>query len=342
MTQTQSTKFTRLSKIAAVAVVFLATSCGGTSTPTNAISTLPVATSTNSTGASPASSPQTTARGASAASSNTASSGRVALPPPVALDKTVWWSPDRDQHGLVKIHFTEAQLDPTGSLQTITLSYTAQNVQPATRYLSFGSETVLKVGGEPTTQPQGKQIQITAGDPTDGKVSFQVDVGATIDNAELVLGEPDTNQTVVPLAPAKAVTTTEPRTGFAVGTVHGLDHSIAINSSILYADTTLGEKAKSVIALTVKATYNGPGGGLIGTSNFMLTMPDGSVTPGVQIVGEPLEPLNAALNIGETSPSQLLGFEVDQPSVGAYTLTYTSSAATDTDKPTAYNFTIAP
>ena len=138
------------------------------------------------------------------------------------------------------------------------------------------------------------------------------------------------------------MTTTEPRTGFAVGTVHGLDHSIAINSSILYADTTLGEKAKSVIALTVKATYNGPGGGLIGTSNFMLTMPDGSVTPGVQIVGEPLEPLNAALNIGETSPSQLLGFEVDQPSVGTYTLIYTSSAATDTDKPTAYNFTIAP
>ena len=118
------------------------------------------------------------------------------------------------------------------------------------------------------------------------------------------------------------------------------DHDITVTSSILYADTTLGRKGKSVLALTVKATYTGPGGGLIGTENFSLHLPNGTDTPGVQIVGEPLEPLNDALNPGETSPSQLVGFEIDQPTVGRYTLSYTPTAATDQDKPTTTTFTV--
>ena len=306
-------------------LVLLAASCSASSTSTGPTTTGARARTTSTP-------PGTTAQ--------VATSLTRALPPAVPLDKTVWWSPDRNQHGLVKIHFTQAQLDPTATIPTITLSYIAQNIQHATRYFSFGSESVLTIAGKPSTQPDGKQLQLTADTTTAGTVAFQVDADATIDAAVLTLGDPDTNQSIVPLSAAAAVTTTEPRTGVVTGTMHGLDHDITVTSSILYADTTLGRKGKSVLALTVKASYTGPGGGLIGTDNFSLHLPNGTDTPGVQIVGEPLEPLNDALNHGETSPLQLLGFEIDQQTAGRYTLTYTSTAATDQDKPTTTTFTV--
>lgn len=331
-----------------------AAACGGTSPSTGATTpagTVDVAT-TAPTGAGTATAPRddhatapTGGGGGGGGGTATIAGGEPAtvvgaLPPPVPLDKTVWWSPDLDQHGLVKIHFTQAQLDPTAPIPTITLTYTAQNIQHSTRFFSFGSESVMTVAGKPSSQPQGTQLQLTADTATAGTVAFQVDATATIDDAVLTLGDPDSNQSVIPLRPTSPVTTTEPRTGFATGTIHGLDHDITVTSSILYADTTLGRKHKSVLALTVNATYTGPGGGLIGTDNFSLRMPDGTNTPGVQIVGEPLEPLNDALNTGQTSASQLLGFEVDQPSNGPYTLTYTSTAATDQDQPATVDFTI--
>lgn len=325
--------------IGALPFVLLAASCSSKTASTSAPAPGPGAAA--STVAEASVKPVATVKpGTTSAPPGVGTTVAVVLAPPVLLDKTVWWSPDLNQHGLIKIHFTQAQLDVVSTIPTITLSFTAQNVQHANRFLSFGNESVLTVHGKSVVQPQSNNLAVTSETASDGKLVFQVDPTATIDDAVLTLGDPDSNQSIVPLQPAKAVTTTEPKIGFATGTIHGLDHNIAIGSSIEYADTTLGQKSKSVIALTVKVTYTGTGGGLIGTNNFTLTMPDGATTPGVQLIGEPLDPLIQDLNPGQISPSQLVGFEVDQPVTGNYTIAYTSAAATDQDKPATSTFTI--
>jgi hypothetical protein len=335
----------------ALGAISMACACGA-STPGPA---QPGQSSGAAAGAAPASSVT-----GSQASGGQASGGQAAPTPSTAqsvvLDKTVWWEADINRHWLFKIHVTKAEVGLVSSpalagiqgLQTpagipsATITFDAQNLQAASRTLSFGSETTLTANGKTSPSPEPNQLDLAASATGSGTLVFQVDPGFRLADATLTLGGSDTNQEIIPLAAATAVTTVAPKVGFLSGKLTGSDWSFAVSNSILYADTTSGQQGKLVMVLTVMATrtsadLHNP----IGPNDFSLVTPDGSTTPGVQVVGEPLDPLNSVGTVGATSPAMTVGFIVAAPGTGSYTLGYASTTLNSSQKTAFPAFSIA-
>jgi hypothetical protein len=277
-------------------------------------------------------------------------------PKTVTLNKTVWWGVQQDLHLVFKIHFATA-LFGSGSaipgstvpglsvpaVPTLTVNFDAENLQSDSRSLSFGSETTITSHGKTATPSGGNPITMAANATASGALTFQVDPSFSLDDAVLQLGGSDTNTSTVPFAASAPVTTFEPKTGFATGKLAGPDHDFSILASRLYADTTPGQKGKFVLVIEMRATFKGPdagGGGLVGAGDFSLKSPDGSTTPGAGIVGESTAPLNANLKVGETSPTQHVGFEIGQPIGGSYSLTYTAAQGSLQDQTAQMSFTV--
>ncbi len=231
------------------------------------------------------------------------------------------------------------------AVPTLTVSFDALNLQSDSRSLSFGSESTVTSHGKTATPAGGNPITMAANATATGALVFQVDPSFSLDDAVLQLGGADTNVSVVPFAASAPVTTFEPKTGFATGKFAGPDHDFGLLASRLYADTTPGQKGKFVLVIEMRATFKGPdagGGGLVGAGDFSLKSPDGSTNPGTGIVGESTAPLNANLKVGETSPTQHVGFEIGQPVAGSYTLTYTASQGQLQGQNAQMTFAVAP
>ncbi len=227
---------------------------------------------------------------------------------------------------------------------TLTVGFDAANLQAATRSLSFGSETTVTSRGNTATPAGGNPVDIAANATTTGNLVFQVDPSFSVDAAVLQLGGADTNASTVPFAPSSPVTTFEPKVGFVTGKLVAPDFDFAFMASRFYADTTPGQKGRYVVVIDMRATFKGPdagGGGLVGIGDFSLKSPDGATTPGTQIVGEAADPLNANLQVGQTSPTQHVGFEVGQPVTGTYTLTYTAAQGQFQGQTANTTFTVA-
>jgi len=177
--------------------------------------------------------------------------------------------------------------------------------------------------------------QIPAGGSNEVEVGWYIDEGFSFDDAVLVFGAQDANGARVPLGGGE-VETDVPFTSAVAGTITVPDVSVVLNEARVSANYEYGNAGKFNVRLPVTVTVGqSPGGIYVGKEQFTLTTPNGDTVLSPQLMSHYLLLCCEVLN--PNPYDTVLGFIVDEPVEGDYTLSYVAGPGAE---PGSVTFTV--
>jgi hypothetical protein len=238
----------------------------------------------------------------------------------IAIDQTFW-------HAGWKVTLGDATLglDERG-VRTVTIDADFENL--SNRTSTFDSQVVLTSGGNAfaDTSTDQELPNVPAGLSNDGLFAIEVDETFTLDDATLVVGNPDNNQAVVPIGPGSPdeLVTLEPLQIAAAGSAAAGPVAFALTGVEVRADLPdwLDEVEEGRLALIVSfevtvGTGIPIGEGVLQDQNVALLLPDGSA---VAVRSDGRSGVNELLQgkEGTTIRGLSVRFIVEQPVEGQY------------------------
>ncbi len=215
--------------------------------------------------------------------------------------------------------------DDLGTVEwTVAIEATFENLGPDTG--TFDAEMVLLAGGETWEDiSRDSDIPSVPGElRQDGTIIFIVDDTFDFEDASLQVGSADQNQAVVPLgAGGGDLVALEPEQPSVTGQIALELITLDFDGAELRADIPLthGEMDDGKLHLTLdfSATSRKGGNWSINVTDFALTFSDGTSVPAFSGNNVSLPGNDSGLTTGDL----FVGFEVDDPAAGEYTLRFT-------------------
>jgi hypothetical protein len=210
---------------------------------------------------------------------------------------------------------------------TVEIDATFENLGPDTD--SFDAEMVLLAGGETWTEiSSDSDVPSVPGELLqDGTIIFIVDDTFDFEEASLLVGSADQNQASIPLGPDAAdLIALEPESAAVTGQIALELITLDFDGAEVRADIPLThdemDDGKLHLTIDFEATSRKSGNWSVNVTDFALTLPDGTSVPDYSGNNVSL-PGNAS---GTTTGDLFVGFEVDDPAAGEYTLRFTAGS----------------
>jgi hypothetical protein len=233
--------------------------------------------------------------------------------------------------------------DALGTVEwTVAIDATFENVGPDTD--TFDAEMVLLAGGESWDMSADSDIPSVPGELLqDGTIVFDVDDAFDFEDASLQVGSADQNQASVPLgAGGGDLVALEPAEPSVTGQIALELITLDFDGAELRADIPLThdemDDGKLHLTLDFSATSRNSGNWSVNVTDFALTLPDGTSVPAFSGNNVSLPGNDSGLTTGDL----FVGFEVDDPAEGAYTVRFTPGSWWIENGPTEgeFSFTI--
>ena len=251
------------------------------------------------------------------------------LPPAEASEPVVVQVGETFWHSGFKVTVDQATYkgaeDDFGDLEwAVAIDATFENLGPDTG--AFDAEMVLLAGGDAWEDiSTDSDIPSVPGElKQDGTIIFVVDDTFDFEEASLQVGSADQVQASVPLGSgAGELVPLEPGEAAVTGQIALELITLDFDGAQLRADLPLThdemDEGKLHLTLGFSATSRNSGNWSVNVTDFALTLPDGTSVPAFS--GENVSlPGNAS---GTTTQDLTVGFEVDDPAAGDYTLRFT-------------------
>ena len=225
---------------------------------------------------------------------------------------------------------------------TVAIDATFENVGPDTD--TFDAEMVLLAGGESWDMSADSDIPSVPGELLqDGTIVFDVDDAFDFEDASLQVGSADQNQASVPLgAGGGDLVALEPAEPSVTGQIALELITLDFDGAELRADIPLThdemDDGKLHLTLDFSATSRNSGNWSVNVTDFALTLPDGTSVPAFSGNNVSLPGNDSGLTTGDL----FVGFEVDDPAEGDYTVRFTPGSWWIENGPTEgeFSFTI--
>ncbi|MGH2348135.1 MAG: hypothetical protein ACRDFT_01560 [bacterium] len=260
-----------------------------------------------------------------------------AQPMPASLEATDEASPDADSvtvdesfwHAGWKVTLDEATLTPGDfGAAEVAISATFENLGDDEAI--FDSQLLLTSGGNDYADEgsAGHDLPRVPGEREgEGAFSFRVDEEFSLDDATLVVGNPDNNQAIVPIGPGgDDLVSLEPTEIAASGTATAGAVTLTVERAELRADLPdrHSEVEDGKLALTVYFSATPQAGiqvgqGVLQSPNVVLELPNGTT---VAVISDGVSGVNELLQgkEGTTIPDLRVRYEVPEDAEGTYSL----------------------
>lgn len=233
------------------------------------------------------------------------------------IDKTVWWG-----GFMITVASVEGSSNALGS--TINLTVALENQTADVKSLSR-QDIVLTVGTQSFLSGLAQTPTVPSMSRNDAVLDFFVDDEFVLDDAVLTFGQPDANQSVVPLGDDPAISS-EPKQLDMDATLTTPLLTIQLTGGTLEPSYASGQKGTFIVRVPLRATFKGegPGGDLMLPDQFALRSPSGS-----SVIASPVAPGDLAaeaLYPGVELVGAQIAFLINGSEAGTWTITYTDNA----------------
>ena len=223
---------------------------------------------------------------------------------------------------MITVASVEGSSNALGS--TINLTVALENQTADVKSLSR-QDIVLTVGTQSFLSGLAQTPTVPSMSRNDAVLDFFVDDEFVLDDAVLTFGQPDANQSVVPLGDDPAISS-EPKQLDMDATLTTPLLTIQLTGGTLEPSYASGQKGTFIVRVPLRATFKGegPGGDLMLPDQFALRSPSGS-----SVIASPVAPGDLAaeaLYPGVELVGAQIAFLINGSEAGTWTITYTDNA----------------